>query len=132
MFSHVSVSVVLGQTVNQTVNAEINNEAVIPCRTATYNYPEWSGQPITAGGALTSYNWDRSSSFFTSLTNRARLGWAANNRDLVLSNVVRGDAGRYQCALTGAGAWTVQLSIIGIYGYRLKVSFTFVRYNIHF
>jgi len=93
---------------------EINNEAVIPCRTATYDYPEWSGQPITAGGGLTQYNWDRSSLFFSSLANRARLSWAANNRDLVLSNVLREDAGRYQCTPTGVGTWTVQLNIIGI------------------
>ena len=111
----VSVSVVLGQTVNKTVNVEINTEAVLPCSTATYSdYPEWSGQPTTPGGVLTSYNFDRSSSFFTSLTNRARLSWATNNRDLVLSNVVREDAGRYQCTPTGVGTWTVQLNIIGI------------------
>jgi len=110
----VSVSVVLGQTVNKTVNVEINTEAVLPCSTATYDYPWWFGQPITAGGGLTPYNFDRGFSFFTSLTNHARLSWAANNRDLVLSNVLREDAGRYQCAVNGVGTWTVQLNIIGI------------------
>ena len=102
-----------------------------PCSTATYDYPEWSGQPATTGGGLTVYNFDRGSSFFISLTNHARLSWASNNRDLVLSNVVRGDAGRYQCVTTAADTWTVQLNIIGIYGYNLKVSFTFVLYHSH-
>jgi len=100
--------------VNQTVNAEINKEAVIPCRTAAYDYPTWYGQPVTTSGELTLYNHDRSSSFFQSLTNRARLSWADNNRDLVLSNVDWGDKGRYQCSLALAGKWTVQLNIIGI------------------
>ena len=114
MFSHVSVTVSLGQNLDQIINVGKNNEAIIPCRTATYNYPEWYGQPATTLGALTLYNWDRSSTFFTSLTNRGRLSWAANNKDLVLSNVVSGDSGRYQCGASGVGTWTVQLNVIGI------------------
>jgi len=114
LYWSVSFTVFLGQTVNLTVNAEISTEAILPCRLATYEYPGWSGLPLTPYGGLTPYNWDRSSSFFTSLTNHDRLSWAANNSDLVLSNVVRGDAGRYQCATTGVGTWTVQLNIIGM------------------
>jgi len=120
MFSYVSVTVSLGQNLDQIINVEKNSEAIIPCRTATYNYPGWFGQPVTAGGGLTLYNFDTFSSFFTSLTNHDRLGWASNNRDLVLSNVVRGDAGKYQCSTTGAGTWTVQLNVIGIIGFVLK------------
>ena len=104
----VSFTVVLGQTVNMTVSAEINTEAVIPCSIATYDYPGWS---VTAGDLLTQYNWDRDSSF---ITNNTRLSWAANNRNLLLSNVVREDAGKYHCVVNGAGQWTVQLNITGI------------------
>ena len=110
----VSVTIVRGQTVNQTLNVEINTAAVIPCSIAKYDYPGWSGQPPTTNGGFTPYNWDRSSSFFTSLTNQARLSWAANNRELVLSNVIRQDEGTYQCVVNGGGAWTVQLNVFGI------------------
>ena len=63
------------------------------------------------GGVLRVYNMVRDPKFLTNLVNYDRLSWADNKKDLILSDVVRQDEGKYQCA--DIGRWTVQLSVIG-------------------
>jgi len=111
----VPVAEVVCQTIDQTYVVENGTTIVIPCNlTSSYNYPGWMGPPVRSGGSWTLYNYDRSSSFFTSLINRDRLSWASNKKDLILSEVrIRSDEGRYQCAVTGVGWWTLQLNVRG-------------------
>jgi len=101
--------------VNQTQHVENGTTAVITCNIASLSdYPEWRGPPVTDGG-LKLYNIIGDSNFFKSLVNRDRLSWGVNKKDLVLSNVVRGDEGKYFCSdySTIVNHWTVQLNIRG-------------------
>ena len=107
----VPVAVVWGQVVGETYNVENGTTALIMCNIAT-RYPKWSGPPST-NGVLRLYNFEGLSTFFTSLVNYDRLSWGSNYKDLVLSDVVRADEGRYQCAAAGAGTSTVKLNIRG-------------------
>ena len=91
---------------------EKGTTAVIKCNLIPmHSYPEWRGQP-RINGVLRLYNIEGESTFFTSLENYARLSWAANNKDLVLNDVVREDEGMYQCYSYGI-RWTVLLNIRG-------------------
>ena len=109
----VPVAVVWGQVVGETYNVENGTTVLIMCKIATRNdYPKQYGPPST-NGYLRLYNFEGLSTFFTSLVNYDRLSWGSNNKDLVLSDVVREDEGLYGCFTLGAGRWTVQLNIRG-------------------
>jgi len=91
---------------------ENGTTAVITCDMETpFDYPAWAGQPIHENGVLRLHNMRRDPAFFTNLVNYARLSWADNKKILILSDVVRQDEGRYQCA--EMERWTVQLNVRG-------------------
>jgi len=100
--------------VNQTYTAENGTTALIACNIIpNYGYPTWIGPPMNDDGMLQVYNWEGDPSFFTFLRNYNRLSWANNNKDLILSDVVKNDEGKYQCSGAGAGRWTIQLNVRG-------------------
>ena len=94
-----------------TYTVENGTTAVITCNIQTlYDYPTWLGPP-NVNGVLRVYNIVSDPTFFTNLVNYARLSWADNKKDLILSDVVRQDEGKYQCA--EMEKWTVQLNVRG-------------------
>ena len=105
-----------GQSVDQTYHVEKGSTAEIPCNVNTaYDYPSWSGPPVSEVGTPKLYNMVGSSAFFTSVVNRDRMSWGTNKRNLVLSDVAIADEGTYICATREAGAWAVQLIVRGVY-----------------
>jgi len=82
--------------VNYTYPLENGSTAVLECPIFTTKvYPAWSGPPGT-----TAYTLESTDNFNNQLTNRDRLSWATNNRDLQLRNVTRGDEGIYVCVFS--------------------------------
>ena len=99
---------------DQTYTAENGTTVLIACNIIpNYGNPAWMGPPMDDHGFLQVYNMEADSSFFTFLRNYNRLSWANNNKDLILSDVVKNDEGKYQCFGAGAGSWTIQLNLRG-------------------
>ena len=110
-------------TVNQTVNAELDKTAVLPCRyDFKLDYPGWkiqskSGNP--SEDLILSPPGDPA--FNPALDISKRLSWATNKTDIVLAQVTRDDEGTYICSAVVTGSatvtWFVQLNVIGMHTY---------------
>jgi len=101
---------------NATYTVENNTAVTLVCPIpTTRDYPSWSG--LIAGRiSLERYKHDGMSDF---MRKQDRLSWARNNRDLVISPVIRADEGMYQCSAAGAGNWFSELLVRGKGGFCL-------------
>lgn len=85
---------VLGQT---TVTTAVGATVTLPC---SINKPQWTG-PVPSGTSPVLYNIEGSTSFVESKlgSKAARVSWANNQGDLILSNVIKKeDEGNYTCS----------------------------------
>jgi len=95
---------------NATYTVENNSAVTLVCPLpTTHDYPTWSG-PMPGGKVMQIYNWERMSDF---MRKQDRLSWARNNRDLVISPVIREDEGMYECSAALAGNWFSELLVRG-------------------